>query len=120
QTSDVISLHCPLTEETKGLINSENLKKMKPSAYLINTARGGLIVENDLAEALKSGTLAGAGLDVISSEPPANGNVLIGLPGCIITPHQAWASTDARKRLLDLTVENILAFRQGDPINVVN
>lgn len=120
RTSDVVSLHCPLTEETKGIINEKNLRKMKPASYLINTARGGLVNESELAEALKNGIIAGAGLDVISSEPPVDGNALIGLPGCIITPHQAWASTEARIRLLDLTVDNIQAFLDGNPINVVN
>lgn len=119
-TSDVVSLHCPLTEDTREIINSVNLSKMKNTSYLINTARGGLINESDLAEALRNKTIAGAGLDVLTAEPPVNGNSLIGAPNCVITPHQAWASTEARTRLLAWTVDNIIAFRDGNPVNVVS
>lgn len=118
--SDVVSLHCPLTEHTRGIINHDNLTKMKPTSYLINTARGGLVNEQDLAEALKSNIIAGAGLDVLSTEPPVNGNPLINVARCVISPHQAWASTEARQRLLAWTVDNIIAFKDGNPVNVVN
>lgn len=119
-SSDVVSLHCPLTEFTKEMVNKKTLSLMKPSAVLINTARGGLIQEADLAEALNTKLIAGAGLDVLSVEPPKEGNPLIGALNCVITPHQAWASTEARKRLLMLTVENIMAFKDGKALNVVN
>ena len=118
--SDVLSLHCPLTEETKGLVNSERLSWMKPSAFIINTGRGPLIHEGDLAEALKNKVIAGAGLDVLSTEPPASNNPLLTAPNCIITPHIAWASFEARKRLLRMVENNIEAFQKGEPISVVS
>jgi glycerate dehydrogenase len=117
--SDVISLHCPLTEETREIINQESLAKMKPNAVVINTGRGPLIRESDLAEALKKGTIAGAGLDVLSAEPPKAGNPLLSAPNCIITPHVAWATYEARKRLLELTASNLESFIAGNPVNVV-
>lgn len=118
--SDFISLHCPLTADNQGFINKDSVALMKSSAILINTSRGGLINEADLAEALNSGKIAGAGLDVLSAEPPAKDNPLLTAKNCIITPHIAWAGVDARKLLLKGTIENILAYQQGAPINVVS
>lgn len=118
--SDVVSLHCPLTETTKYLVNRERLRLMKPDAVLINTGRGGLVNEADLADALKQGYLAAAGVDVLSSEPPVAGHPLVGLKNCFITPHIAWATREARQRLMDQTVRNIEAFLNGQPINIVS
>lgn len=118
--SDVISLHCPLTEETKELINGGRLSWMKPNALLLNTGRGPLINESDLAEALQNKQIAGAGLDVLSAEPPLPSNPLLSAPNCIITPHIAWASFEARKRLLQMVADNLIAFSKGVPINVVS
>ncbi|KAB7732410.1 D-2-hydroxyacid dehydrogenase [Rudanella paleaurantiibacter] len=118
--SDVVSLHCPATPENKGFVNAELLKQMKPSAFLLNTSRGALVNEADLAEALNTGVLAGAGIDVLSVEPPSADNPLLTAQNCIITPHIAWASFEARTRLLQLTIENIKAFAAGSPTNVVN
>lgn len=112
--SDVVSLHCPLTSETEGIVNKESLSQMKPSAYLINTGRGPLIVEADLAQALEEGKIAGAGLDVLSDEPPKSDNPLLKAPNCIITPHVAWASFEARSRLIKLVAENLSAFQEGE------
>ncbi|ARB91424.2 glycerate dehydrogenase [Legionella longbeachae] len=117
--SDVLSLHCPLNEYTKSMINNETLKQMKPTAVLINTGRGGLINESDLANALKAKQITAAYLDVLSEEPPRINNRLIGLTNCIITPHIAWASVAARKRLLNTVCENIIHFLKGQPINVI-
>ncbi|CEK09737.1 D-2-hydroxyacid dehydrogenase [Legionella hackeliae] len=117
--SDVLSLHCPLTEATKHFINEDTLKHMKPAAILINTGRGGLINESHLAHALKKKQISAAYLDVLSEEPPAADNPLIGLSNCIITPHIAWASVAARKRLLNIVCENIIHFLNGQPINVI-
>jgi glycerate dehydrogenase len=117
--SDVISLHCPLTEETRELINQERLSWMKPNALLLNTGRGPLINESDLASALKNKVIAGAGLDVLSTEPPAADNPLFSAPNCIITPHIAWASFEARQRLMQMVADNLIAFQAGSPINVV-
>lgn len=118
--SDFISLHCPLTADNQGFINKDSIALMKPSAILINTSRGGLINEADLAEALNAGTIAGAGLDVLSTEPPAQDNPLLTAKNCIITPHIAWAGVEARKLLLKGTIENIKAYQKGTPINVVS
>jgi len=118
--SDAVSLHCPLTAETKEMINAERIAGMKRSAFLINTARGGLINEADLADALNSGRIAGAGLDVLSTEPPARDNPLLQAENCIITPHIAWATREARGRLLSVAAENIRAWQRGQPQNVVN
>ncbi|MBS1661493.1 MAG: D-2-hydroxyacid dehydrogenase [Bacteroidetes bacterium] len=120
EQSDVVSIHCPLTPDTKGLINKENLRRMKSSAFLINTSRGPIVVDADLADALNSGTIAGAGIDVLSVEPPPAGNPLFGVKNCLITPHIAWATKEARARLMDMTVANLAAFVAGSPINVVN
>jgi glycerate dehydrogenase len=118
--SDVISLHAPLTAENAKMVNAGFLRKMKPTAFLINTARGGLIDEQNLATALNEGHIAGAGLDVLTKEPPAADNPLLTAKNCIITPHIAWASRPARQRLMDVTAANIRAFLAGTPQNVVN
>jgi glycerate dehydrogenase len=120
QQSDVVSIHCPLFPETKGLINKERLQLMKPSAFLLNTSRGPIVVEEDLAAALNNHIIAGAGIDVLSVEPPAGNNPLLGARNCIITPHIAWATTEARARLMQVTVSNLSAFLKGKPVNVVN
>ena len=118
--SDVLSLHCPLTPETKHLINAARLRQMKPGAFLINTARGPLIDEPALADALEAARIAGAGLDVLSVEPPSADNPLITAKNCLITPHIAWATREARARLLEVAAGNIQAWQQGTPRNVVN
>jgi glycerate dehydrogenase len=118
--ADVVTLHCPLTEETRGMVNTARLATMKPGAFLINTGRGPLIVERDLADALNAGRLAGAGLDVLSTEPPAPDNPLLAARNCLITPHIAWATRAARARLMQIVVENLRAFLAGRPSNVVN
>ena len=118
--SDAISLHCPLTDATKHLVCDRTLALMKPSAFLINTGRGPLIDESALARALNEGRIAGAGLDVLSMEPPKDGNPLIGAKNCLITPHIGWASHEARLRLIDLTAANLTAFLAGKPVNVVS
>ncbi len=120
EQADVVSIHCPLLPETKGLINKASLAKMKPSAFLLNTSRGPIVVEQDLADALNNGVIAGAGIDVLSAEPPAADNPLFTAKNCLITPHIAWATQEARKRLMAMTVENLTAFLKGHPINVVN
>jgi glycerate dehydrogenase len=117
--SDVVSLHSPLFPETHGMINARSLALMKPAAFLINTSRGPLVVDQDLADALNAGQLGGAGLDVLSEEPPASSNPLITARNCLITPHIAWATREARSRLMDLAVENVQAFLSGHPQNVV-
>lgn len=118
--SDVISLHCPMTDQTAGLVNRRRLGLCKPSAFLINTSRGGLVVEADLADALNAGRLAGAAVDVVSTEPIQPDNPLLGARNCLITPHIAWATDEARARLMETTVANVAAFLAGKPINVVN
>lgn len=118
--SDVISLHCPLTPETEHLINRETLALMKPQAWLINTGRGPLVAEDALAQALTENRLAGFAADVLNTEPPAASNPLLSAPRTIITPHIAWASVEARKRLMRTLVENVRAFLAGTPVNVVN
>lgn len=120
ETSDVISLHCPLTSETNGLVNTRFLSRMKKTAYLINTSRGPVINEADLRTALDSGMIAGAGVDVLSTEPPKEDNPLIGAKNCFITPHIAWASLEARTRLMNIFKANVEGFVSGKPINVVN
>jgi glycerate dehydrogenase len=117
--SDVVSLHCPLTEQTRGIINRQRLGQMKRTAFLINTSRGPLIDEQALADALKSEQIAGAGLDVLSTEPPSPQNPLLGAKNCIITPHIAWATQAARQRLMETAVSNLQAFLQGRAQNVV-
>ena len=118
--SDVLTLHCPLTPETRGLVNAARLESMKPTAFLINTARGPLIDEAALAQALDAGRIAGAGLDVLSTEPPAADNPLLTARNCIVTPHLAWATRAARSRLMAVTVDNVRAFLKGAPQNVVS
>jgi glycerate dehydrogenase len=118
--SDVVSLHCPLTPENQGFVHARRLAQMKPGAFLINTSRGPLINDRDLAAALNSGRLAGAGLDVLSVEPPPLDNPLLTAKNCLITPHIAWATRSARQRLMNTVMENLRAFTQGQPQNVVN
>ena len=118
--SDIVSLHCPLFPDTKGIINKDNLSKMRKSAFLINTSRGPMIVEDDLAEALNTGIIAGAGLDVLSDEPPKADNPLLTAKNCLITPHISWATFEARSRLMKAAVNNVKAFLENTPINVVN
>jgi glycerate dehydrogenase len=119
--SDVLSLHCPLTEETKNLISGEELAQMKPEAILVNTARGGLIDDRAVIEALQNGRLAGAGIDVLRNEPPRDGNPLleVDLPNLIVTPHNAWASRQAMQTLADQLIDNLEAFVSGSPQNLV-
>jgi glycerate dehydrogenase len=119
QESYVVTLHCPLTPATAGLVNAERLAQMKPTAYLINTARGPLVQEADLLDALQARRLAGAGLDVLSVEPPAADHPLLKAPNCVITPHIAWATRAARQRLMVQSAGNIAAFLAGAPVNVV-
>ncbi|NJP39616.1 D-2-hydroxyacid dehydrogenase [Oscillospiraceae bacterium HV4-5-C5C] len=118
--SDVISLHCPLTASTQHLIDRQALSQMKRQALLINTSRGPLINEADLAAALQQGVIAGAGLDVVAEEPITKSNPLLTAPNCILTPHIAWASQDSRQRLLNLAADNLAAFIAGQPQNVVS
>ena len=118
--SDIISLHCPLFPETKDIINAESIAKMKDGAMLINTSRGPLINELDVADALKNGKLRAAAVDVVSQEPIVKSNPLLGAPNCLITPHMAWAPVESRQRLMDCVVGNVEAFLNGQPRNVVN
>ena len=120
EKADVVSLHCPLTDKTTGMVSSDFLGKMKKTAYLINTSRGPVLDEKAVAEALKNGVIAGAGVDVLSTEPPKADNPLLGCENCIITPHIAWAGFETRERLLGVLKENIFAFLDGKPINTVN
>lgn len=118
--SDAVSLHCPLTADTKGLVDARRLSLMKPTAMLINTSRGPLIVEEDLAVALKKGVIAAAAVDVLCQEPPAADNPLLALDNCYFTPHIGWTSAEARQRLMDVVVGNVRSFMEGHTINVVN
>jgi glycerate dehydrogenase len=118
--ADVVSLHCPLLPQTRGMINAKTLSRMKLSAFLINTSRGPLVVEQDLADALNNGRLAGAGVDVLSSEPPPLDNPLLHAKNCFVTPHIAWATKEARMRLIETAAANLRAFLEGHPTNVVN
>lgn len=120
ELSDVLSLHCPLNDDTRGMVNAGRLSMMKPSAILINTSRGPVIDEDALAKALRDGTIAAAGLDVLSTEPPCSNNPLIGAPNCFITPHLAWASLEARQRLVKIATDNVAQFLHNTPVNVVN
>ena len=118
--SDVVSLHAPLLAETRGMIQTRTLALMKPSAFLINTSRGPLVVAQDLADALNAGRLAGAGLDVLDTEPPPADSPLLTARNCLVTPHIAWATREARSRLMDAAVENVAAFVAGQPRNEVS
>ena len=120
ERSDVVSLHCNLTPENTGLINRDTIAKMKDGAILLNNARGQLIVEQDVADALNSGKLAAAGLDVVYTEPIRADNPLLRAKNCIITPHISWAPLESRQRIMDITADNIRAFLAGHPQNVVN
>lgn len=120
ENADVLSLHCPLTPDTAGLVNAARLAKMKPSAILINTSRGPVVDEQALANALNNRTIYAAGLDVLAQEPPAHDCPLLAATNCFITPHIAWASTEARQRLLKIALENARAFINGNPQNIVN
>ncbi len=117
--SDVVSLNCPLNDGTRGLINAASLAKMKRNAFLINTSRGGVIVEEDLRHALDEGVIAGAAVDVTSTEPPREDNPLLGAKNIIVTPHIAWATEEARRRLLDAVCRNLIAWSEGHPQNAV-
>lgn len=118
--SDVIALHCPLFPETEGIVNKDSIAKMKDGVIILNNSRGPLIVEQDLTDALNSGKVAAAGLDVVSTEPIKGDNPLLGAKNCIITPHISWAPKESRKRLMDIAVNNLKEFLAGTPINVVN
>ena len=120
QRADIVSLHCPVFPETENMFNKEKLLLMKPSALFINTARGQLLVEQDLADILNQGKIAGAALDTLQQEPPAKDNPLLTAKNCVITPHIAWATLDARKRIVNMVAENIQAYIDGQPQNVIN
>ncbi|MBO4278734.1 MAG: D-2-hydroxyacid dehydrogenase [Spirochaetales bacterium] len=120
EQSDVIVLHCPLTDETRGIINRASLSEMKDGVMIINNSRGPLVVEQDLFDALENGKVAGAAVDVVSSEPIRADNVLLKARNCIITPHMSWGAREARQRIMDITVENVRSFLNGKPQNVVN
>lgn len=118
--ADIVSLHCPLNASTEGMVHAERLARMRREAFIINTSRGGLIVEQDLADALNSERIAGAGLDVLSTEPPSESNPLLQAKHCIVTPHMAWATLEARHRLMTTALNNAAAWLSGQPQNVVN
>lgn len=118
--SDVVVLHCPLFPATRGLIDRSSIARMKDGVLLVNNSRGGLVVEADLAEALRSGKVAGAAMDVVSEEPIKADNPLLSAPHCIITPHMSWGAREARRRIMDTTVANVRAFLAGSPVNLVN
>ena len=118
--ADVIALHCPLFPETQGIINKDSIAKMKDGVIIINNSRGGLVVEQDLADALNSGKVAAAGLDVVSTEPIKGDNPLLTAKNCIITPHISWASKEARERIMVCTEKNVRAYVEGSPVNVIN
>lgn len=118
--SDVISLHCPLIPETEGIVNSKNINKMKDGVIILNNSRGPLIVEKDLADALNSGKVAAAGLDVVSSEPIQGDNPLLTAKNCILTPHISWAPKESRQRLMHIAVSNLTAFLKGSPVHVIS
>ena len=118
-TADIVSLHCPLTDTTRHIINAKTLSQMKPEAIVINTGRGPLVDEEALAEALEQHRITAAGLDVLEEEPPVNGSPLLTACNCYITPHIAWATLEARKRLMEIAINNVKAFLKGTPVNVV-
>jgi glycerate dehydrogenase len=117
--ADIVSLHCPLTQDNFEFVNKQLLATMKPKAFLVNTSRGGLVNENDLAEALNHETITGAALDVLSTEPPSANNPLLHAKNCLINPHVAWATFESRTRLMDVVVNNIESFLKGKPVNVI-
>ncbi|NLV15682.1 MAG: D-2-hydroxyacid dehydrogenase [Syntrophomonadaceae bacterium] len=117
--SDIVSLHCPLTPENQGMVDRSFLKQMKPEAFFLNTSRGPLVAEQDLADALNNGVIAGAGLDVLAQEPPARDNPLLTARNCLITPHIAWAAREARTRLIKIAVNNLSSFLSGHPVNQI-
>ena len=117
---DILSVHCPLNDETRGLIDADAIACMKPTAYVINTARGPVIDETDLVSALRAGALAGAGLDVQEVEPPVEGSPLYELDNVMLTPHVGWKRLETRQRLMDLVADNVAAYKAGAPVNVVN
>jgi len=118
--SDYITFHCPLNDQSRGMVGAKELRLCKPTAYIVNTARGGVIVEQDLADALKENIIAGAAIDVLSAEPMTQDCPLFGIENCTLTPHVAWAPIETRIRLMGIICENIKAFLAGKPINVVN
>lgn len=118
--SDVVVLHCPLFPETQGIINRDSIAKMKDGVMIINNSRGPLVVEQDLCDALNSGKVAGAAVDVVSTEPIKADNPLLKARNCIITPHMSWGAKEARQRIMDISVANVKAFLDGEPQNVVN
>jgi len=118
--SDILTLHCPLNDSTREMMNKRTIGKMRPGAILINTGRGPLVNEQDVADALSTGQLGAYGADVMCSEPPTADNPLLRQPNAYVTPHIAWATHEARTRLMDIAVENVKAFMAGKPINVVN
>ncbi len=118
--SDVVTMHCPQTDQNAGMVNRELLLTMKSTAWFINAARGGLVNEQDLADALNDGRIAGAALDVLSAEPVHDDNPLLRARNCLITPHIAWATVEARRRMMAITEQNISAFLNGQPVNIVN
>ena len=118
--SDVVSVHCPLFPETQGIINKDSLRLMKRTAFFLNTSRGPLMVDQDLADALNEGIIAGAGIDVLSVEPPSANNPLFKAKNCLITPHIAWATKEARSRLMGIAENNLSSFLNQKPINIVN
>lgn len=120
QMADVVSIHCPLTPETRGMINRTSLHTMKSNAFLINTSRGPVVIDQDLADALNETVIAGAGIDVLSVEPPSEDNPLFTAQNCLITPHIAWSAKEARIRLMEILEKNVAGFLQGSPVNVVN
>lgn len=117
--SDILTLHCPLTDQNAKMINADFIEEMKPGAFLINTARGGLVDEDALADALRTGRIAGAAVDVLSKEPPAEDNPLLGLENCIITPHIAWVPKEMRQKIIDVLAENLIDFQAGGTLNRV-
>ncbi|MEG1849085.1 MAG: NAD(P)-dependent oxidoreductase, partial [Oscillospiraceae bacterium] len=119
-SSDVIALHCPLFPSTEGIVNKNTIAKMKDGVIILNNSRGPLVVEQDLADALNSGKVYAAGLDVVSTEPIKGNNPLLGAKNCIITPHISWAPRESRQRLMDIAVDNLTQFVAGNPVNVVN
>jgi len=118
--SDFLSFHCPLTDETRGIVNAESISMMKDGIYLINTSRGPILNEAAVYDALCSGKIAGVAVDVLSTEPPPENHILYNAPNCIITPHIAWAPMETRRRLIDTAIDNLAAYLSGNPVHVVS